>query len=235
MRIQNTTDKKADGVFSMFDTCPRCHRPLKHVTVTIFGKPHDVTCYGSCGCNESKYDGVFIEPEDRKYANAGIEPKYIHRDVTLRGYHTLVDSGRSLFIYGPNGVGKSTLAANIAKALMGMGKTVLFINSKLLIEEVKKTFSGQNADILDRLYGVDVLVIDDLGKEQATEYSLSMLYAIIEARYGKMKPIVVTSNHSRGELVGRWASIDESTARAIASRLCEGETYEMLERDWRLS
>ena len=236
MPTPSTTERerKVKGVFAMYDNCPHCRKPLKRITVELFGKPHEVTCYGSCGCEESKWDGADVGREDRKYVIAGIEPKYLQRDVGLDGHQNEVYSGKSLYVFGPNGTGKSTFAANLSKALVNMGRSVLFRNSKLLTEEIKGTIDGRDTSILDRCYGVDVLVIDDMGKEQATEYTLSMLYAVIEGRYGAMKPVVVTSNYSRGELVGRWAQVDESTARAIASRLKDDVvTVEMNGRDWR--
>ncbi len=234
MPTRNTT-RGIGGVFSTYDACPHCHRPLKRITVELFGKPHEVTCYGSCGCEESKWDGMDVEAEDRKYVRAGIPLKYLARESDLHGHAAEVYGGKSLYVWGPNGTGKSTFAANLSRALVNMGRTVLFRNSKLLTEEIKGTFSGDADGILERCYGVDVLVIDDLGKEQPTDYSLSMLYAVIEARYGDMKPVVVTSNHRRGQLVERWAPVDESTARAIASRLCESVTVEMSDRDWRVA
>lgn len=228
-----STTRSMRGVFSMYDACPHCRKPLKRITVELFRVPREVTCYGSCGCEESKWDGMDVEREDRKYVRAGIPPNYLKREVELGGRQLAVHGGNSLFLWGPNGTGKSTFAANLAKALVNMGSTVLFRNSKELTEEIKRTFSGRDTSILDRCYGVDVLVIDDLGKEQVTDYSLSMLYAVVEARYGKMKPLVATSNLSRGQLAERWSAVDESTARAIASRLCDAETVEMDGEDWR--
>ena len=274
------------GVFQMYDACPYCHKPLKHKDVTIFGKTYDVTCFGSCGCEDAmrvvKTDRVY-EPTDHlcpkcrlpmqldissgyvsacpecgyetvfrsdlesyntmarmgsdmaeTVLEAGITPRYLQHEVDLEGVQNEVYDGKSLYVFGPNGTGKSTFAANLAKALVYMGRKVLFRNSKLLTEEIKKTFDGVNTDILDRCFSAEVLFIDDLGKEQPTEYALSMLYAVIEARYSNMLPIVVTSNYSRGQLVSRWAGVDESTARAIASRLCDGvRKVEMTGRDWR--
>lgn len=281
------------GVFQMYDNCPHCHQPLKRMTVSIFGRQKEVTCFGSCGCEGAIRQLEAYTPDEPIYAEsghrcpmcgdemrldvrsgyvsccpqcghemvfksdldafnelvktsgldlnailfeAGIPLRYLRREVDLLGYQGSVHGGKSLYVSGPNGCGKSTFAANLSKALVNMGRKVLFRNSKLLTEEIKKTFDGKDTGILDRCFNADVLVIDDLGKEQPTEYSLSMLYAIVEARYGEMRPLVVTSNYTRADLGRRLGQVDKSTAMAIVSRLCDGvETYEMDGRDWRVS
>ena len=175
-----------------------------------------------------------MERDERKYVRAGIEPKYLGVEVELEGHQNSVFDGKSLYIHGPNGTGKTTFAANLAKALVNMGRTVLMRNSKQLTEDMKAAMSDQA--VLNRLYGVDVLVIDDLGKEQPTDYSLSMLYLVIETRYAKMRPMVVTSNFRRDQLMTRWAEVDAATAEAIISRLCDNTaTVEMSGRDWRVT
>ena len=216
----------------MYENCPHCHKPLKHITVNLFGKPYDVTCYGSCGCERSKLDGMDPDDPNRKYVRAGIEPKYLRMQVDTDGYEGSVMSGSSLYVVGPNGTGKTTFAANVARKLVDKGLSVLFRNSKQITEDLKASMNDQST--VNRLFGVDVLVIDDLGKEQPTDYVLSMLYLVIETRYGKMRPTVITSNFHRDELMTRWAEVDEATAEAMVSRLCDNTyTVEMDGRDWR--
>lgn len=227
---------KMRGTFSMHTHCPRCGRELGRTTVELFGRQVEVTCYGSCGCEESKLDGEDVGQEERRYAIAGIPVKYTRRQVDVGGAQASVYDGSSLYVYGPNGTGKSTYIANVAKLLCDMGRTVLFRNSKLLTEEIKATFDTGDQEILERCYGVDVLFLDDLGKEQPTDYVLSMLYALVEMRYADMKPTVIASNFARDELLTRWAQVDEATAVAIVSRLCDGvRTVRMDGRDWRVA
>jgi DNA replication protein DnaC len=39
---------------------------------------------------------------------------------------------------------------------------------------------------------VEALIIDDLGKEKSTPWVCEQIYAIINARYEKMKPTIIT-------------------------------------------
>ena len=71
----------------------------------------------------------------------------------------------------------------------------------------------------------DLLVIDDLGKENQTPWAVSMIYMAIDDRYNTRKPVVITSNFSKRELIARLSiAADSSTAEAIVSRLFEMTT-----------
>ena len=68
----------------------------------------------------------------------------------------------------------------------------------------------------------DVLVLDDLGKEDATEWSVGAVFSVLDARYEDMRPTIVTSNYAPGALADRLARRGERvTAEAIASRISQ--------------
>ena len=230
------TRSTTKGMFAMFEACPHCGRPLKTITINLFGKEREVTCYGSCGCEESKLDGSFLEPRHKAYVRAGIPERYLGAECDLDGWDGAVESGTSLYIHGPYGPGKTHFASALARKLLDDGLSVFFVNSKHLISEIQGTYNGRPTDVLDRCFDCKVLVLDDLGKEQPTPYSISMLYEIVDTRYANRKPIVATSNFTRGELLGRWAGADAATAESIVSRLCdETETLLMDGPDRRLA
>ena len=71
-----------------------------------------------------------------------------------------------------------------------------------------------------------MLIVDDLGKEQCTEWSVSPLYSILNDRYEDMKPTIITTNYNAAELVRALPPKggDGTNARAIISRLREVST-----------
>jgi len=235
--MRSTTRESAKDAFATLHwTCPHCGKALKRKEVVLFGKPMAVPCYGSCGCEDSAFDGEGIPQTARRYAKAGIPKRYLESEWDHFSRPHDVMAGRSVYIYGPNGTGKTTFACALAKLLIDMGVTVRFENSKQVITEIQESYSGKPTDVLDRCYACRVLFLDDLGKEQPTPYALSMLYQVIDTRYAAGKPIVVTSNFSRGALVNRWERADLETAEAIVSRLCENcETVEIGGDDRRLA
>ena len=212
----------AKNVFAIHLNCPHCGKPLNRRTVELFGKQYEVTDYGSCGCEASQWDGLDIPNHQKAYAMAGIPARYINAEADLNGWDSAIADGKSLYICGPYGAGKTYYACALAKRLIDRGLSVRFENAGHVMTEIKGTYNGRQSDVLERSYACRVLVLDDLGKESPTEHSIAMLYELVDSRYMDGKPIVVTSNFSHSELMQRWAKADAATAESIISRLCDG-------------
>jgi len=147
--------------------------------------------------------------------------------------------GDGLYIEGTNGTGKTHLAAAIALQLIREGIPVICKTANDLLMDIKKSFDGEGAQeyvILDIYKQVDLLIIDDLGKEQCTDWGMSTLYSILNDRYEDMKPTIVTTNYSTENLVKVLTpkGADSSKIIAIISRLRETSTVmTMAWVDWR--
>lgn len=143
------------------------------------------------------------------------------------------EPGRNgLFMSGPKGTGKTHLAAAIANRLMQEGTAVICMTMIDLLDRIKRTYeqSRQYGDeisegsVLSTYKSVPLLIIDDMGKEPATEWAVSKIYAIINARYEAYMPTIITTNYSDSELVRRLTpkdSGDPTTADATIDRLRE--------------
>jgi len=118
-----------------------------------------------------------------------------------------------LLLHGSRGTGKSHLAAAIANHLRRNGvcpqdgesprqpsepclpPTVLFMTVPRLLNLLRSGFkNGDYDDLLDLVLSVDVLILDDLGVEQATDWAQEMVYTIVNHRYQMMTPMVVVTN-----------------------------------------
>lgn len=210
--------------------CPICHRPLKVTSMTVMGKTYEnLPCWGSCGCKSSaeKYDGIGKRSSktsfDDKVREAGIGREYAKSELPCEEYVGAVKDGRNVFIVGGNGTLKSMLAASIAKRLIQDGKQVLFVNPAVEGESMKRSFAKGADDRWELMCSVPVLVLDDVGKANPTEWTTSMLYTVVEARNADGLPTVTTSNYAGGDLVDRLTiGNDPSAAKAIVSRLRGG-------------
>ena len=147
----------------------------------------------------------------------------------------------SLFITGSKGTGKTHLAAAVANRLLMGGVPVVFVTMIDLLAKIKATFSAEQtttseAKLMQLYKSVDLLIIDDMGKELPTSWALSKMYEIINARYEDYKPIIITSNYTAGELVKRLTPKDgdSMTADATVDRILEmAYTMPVAGESWR--
>lgn len=58
-------------------------------------------------------------------------------------------------------------------------------------------------DPLPALFEVDLLVLDDLGAEKTTDWASERLYVLVNERYNRRLPTIVTTNESLDELGAR--------------------------------
>ena len=124
---------------------------------------------------------------------------------------------QSLFVSGGIGTGKTLLTVLCGRAWVDSGFPVIFANTtdlfRRMLNEIR---SDAQQDILYRCLTVDVLIIDDLGKEKLTEWVGQNLYNIIDCRTSNKKVTYVSSNFSLGELARK---LGDNYGQAIVSRI----------------
>lgn len=138
-----------------------------------------------------------------------------------------MQDGIGLYIEGTNGTGKTHLAAAIAMQLMTKQHIPCICKTAGdLLLDIKSAFDREGLNekqILQVYKDVSLLIVDDLGKEQCTDWSISTLYSILNDRYEKMLPTIITTNYNSDELVRALTpkGYDNYKAKAIISRLRE--------------
>lgn len=140
---------------------------------------------------------------------------------------------RGLYLWGPTGTGKTTLAATAAYHRLQYGNGSLrWVNVADLLNGLERSYADkERSRSLDILLGDTALVLDDFDKVTPSESKRSQLYSAIDRRILTGAPLLITSNLSPQKL-------DEKFGEAIASRLtgyCLGRTFEMDGPDRRLT
>ena len=125
---------------------------------------------------------------------------------------------QGLYLHGPPGCGKTLLSCAILNELIRLHQIpVLYAKiSRDILGQLKASFNpnseyyGEGRRIEERLASVTALVMDDFGAHRETEFVNSVLYDLIDARYEKNLPTIVTSNepleHLRDTSGGRLYS-----------------------------
>lgn len=143
---------------------------------------------------------------------------------------------KGLLFIGSVGIGKTHLAASIVNELNVKLYSSYFGNVVDILGFVKSTYNKNS--ILTEIESIevmtekiDLLVIDDLGKENNSEHNLALLYHIINKLYENEKPLIITTNYGALDLNKKLGE----RAQAIISRISSMCTPVVLSgKDWRI-
>lgn len=105
--------------------------------------------------------------------------------------------GRNLVILGPVGVGKSHAAVAACRWGAEHGIETRFLPTVELFELLRP--NGPPGALWD-LMEVERLILDDVGAERPTDWSIDRLYALINRRWLEERPTVITTNLEPSDL-----------------------------------
>ncbi len=118
----------------------------------------------------------------------------------------------NIIVRGPNGVGKTTLAKNLAYQALISGHTVLFTTAAEMLGYLAATDSDSLLRTRLKHYATpSLLVIDEIGYLSYSSRYADLLFAVINLRY-EQRSTVVTTNRPFQE----WAEIFPSAACVVS-------------------
>lgn len=124
--------------------------------------------------------------------------KYNERNLKLcrryaMKFDQMVEKDQGLIFWGSVGTGKSFAAACIANYLLDR-KVPVVMTSFVKLLEVFQSGRDEETSILNRLGYAKLVIFDDLGAERGTDYALEKVYNIVDSRYRKNLPMILTTN-----------------------------------------
>jgi DNA replication protein DnaC len=109
---------------------------------------------------------------------------------------------RGLMFVGRPGLGKTHLAIACLKlAAHSRGLRGIFYDTRELLRRIRQSYdpvsrtTESERDVVNAVVNADLLVLDDIGAERATEWVEEMLHLIVNARYNGRRPTIFTTNY----------------------------------------
>lgn len=117
---------------------------------------------------------------------------------------TFTLASKSILMRGSTGLGKTHLSLSIANELLSKGFSVVYVSAPDILFQLERAHFSYNYDkeqeLLDTLSNCDLLIIDDLGTEFATNYTNAQIYNIFNNRILLRKPVIINTNLTMKDL-----------------------------------
>lgn len=175
---------------------------------------HDkISKFKSLSMIDNKFDGVrFSHLERTKFNEKNL--RICERYVTK--FPEMLEKNQGLLLWGDVGTGKSFAAASIANALLEQVVPVVMISFVEILKRIESKAMTQD-QIVSLINTAKLVVFDDLGAERDSDYAQEKVYGIIDARYRKQLPMIVTTNLTMDQMKGE----DDIRYRRIYDRIFE--------------
>ena len=157
--------------------------------------------------DESRFDNFefdyYLDTLDENGINPRVRMRQIYNYCTLYA-HEFSSASKNLLFQGGTGLGKTHLSLAIANAVIQKGYSVIYMTASDIVSKLQRehfSYNYQNEEeIVNSLLECDLLIIDDLGTEFSSAYSVSAIYNLFNSRILKGKPMIISTNMSLSEI-----------------------------------
>lgn len=115
----------------------------------------------------------------------------------------------NLLLLGGTGTGKTHISSAIARELIHEGHEVIYDSTQNVIsdfeaERFKSGYNSQEESKTDKYMTCRLLILDDLGTEFINQFTLSVMYNLLNTRQNRGLPTVISTNLSAEELARKY-------------------------------
>lgn len=181
-----------------------------------------------------------IPPELARWRLSDVEVR--HPDVAraaefmLEHGHIPMRSGKlyyGMYLHGEVGTGKTVIAAALTNEMVLNGQYALFISVPDMLLFLKAAFGRERGEYerrFETIRSAPVLVLDDLGTERPTDFTVETLWMIVDYRITRRLPVIVTSNLTPEALIEQRPDYTRILSRLMGMTL----SFELVGDDWRM-
>lgn len=130
-------------------------------------------------------------------------------DICKSFAETFPNDTKGLLFSGGTGLGKTHLSLAVANSVMQKGFGVIYGSIQNLLNKIENERFGRESsgsDSLKTILDCDLLILDDLGAEFSTQFTVSVLYQIINTRLLTETPTIISTNLSPSELEKKYGA-----------------------------
>lgn len=195
--------------------CKACNERIDGKPISMLNKPMIFRI--SCKCDRDRAeqeklrekliaqdrlrDNCFISKNQKAYtfenADKDTDDNIIRKAKNyVKHFEEMREDNIGLLLYGSVGSGKTYLACAIANAIITeYSYTVKMRNFAQILNDLQKGgFNLDRNEYINSLTNSTLFILDDFGIERNTEYALEQIYNVINARYLKARPTIITTN-----------------------------------------
>lgn len=216
--------------------CEKCNT-RKSVVVVLFGKKRKMPCLCECEKQEVKKQELIMQNKEKQMQlerlkiNSLMDKKFEQctflnweKDKAnikmyelginyTKNWERMKKDNIGFILYGSVGIGKTYLVSCIANKLLEQYVPVIITSSIALLARYKKLYLDKQAEniITNNLQAADLLIIDDLGAENDTNWVKEKIYEVVDNRYRNSKPTIITTNLTLEQLQQKLTGEDGIT------------------------
>lgn len=135
--------------------------------------------------------------------------------------------GNGIFMLGATGLGKTHLSLSIANVVIEKGFCVVYASVPEIIRKLLDEINKKTDTAMSLILSCDLLILDDLGAENNSDWSVSTLYEIINTRQNHSLPMIINTNLTHRELTEMYHD-------RLSSRMMSMKTLLFLGKDNRV-
>ena len=171
------------------------------------------------GVNTRKHGHATLENFDATHAAKAIDAaRDFTHDTICAGKHDRVQG--LYLVHDTKGTGKSHIAVASMRAVHEArpDARVVYMPTDRFITKVQDSYgTGETDKLVEMMRAAHLLVLDDLGREKATDDALRTLCTVLDEREGA--PTVITANDLPAKLATRYRAESSDLWDRVADRL----------------